>query len=94
MLKRMNAYFGRVAERSSLDKGCNKDWNAPVSRSASAPFEELFKRNDSRYAVRNIETLVKAMTKLMLEYVGPCKGSGNWNNRKNHILSMMDKNVA
>ena len=66
-----------------------------MSKGAYAPFEELFNRKepDSRYAVRNIEFLVKAMTKLMLEYVGPCKGSSNWNNRKNHVFGIINNNL-
>jgi len=93
MLKRMDAYFDRVAERSSQDKACNKNWGKSVSGGTQKLFKSKFHSSDPA-SYTTIEEMVSAMTKLMLEYVGNCKGSANWKNRKANIFDIIKKNKA
>ena len=70
---------------------CNKPWENDVSNETVAEFEEAFEKESGQDAAVFI---LEAMTKLMGEYVGQCKGAKSWAKKKNTLIQKMNNNLA
>ena len=70
---------------------CNKPWELDVSSDTVSEFEEAF---DQESGLDSSIFILEAMTNLMGEYVGECKGAKSWENKKNTLISKIKNNFA
>ena len=70
---------------------CNKPWEFSVSAETVTEFEDAFDQESGQDAAVFI---LEAMTKLMGEFVGECKGAKSWAKKKNTLISKMQNNLA
>jgi len=88
----INKYFDKVKQRfDQPNMKCNKPWESDVSSDTVSEFEEAF---DQESGLESSIFILEAMTNLMGEYVGQCKGAKSWENKKNTLISKIKNNLA
>ena len=80
-----------IQRRSKQNLKCNKNFDLDVSDKSIMKIESLALSQSG--SVKTIELAFSVATDLMLEFVGPCKGSDSWAKRKSTNLQKVYNNL-